>query len=86
MNEYEAPKSNSINAIMELINNVPMTMLEPSAIASALIWLTQPRTKSYWPRFLDGAWFPLVASRFGHLGLLPHARVVFAFLLWQLLV
>jgi hypothetical protein len=37
MNEYEAPKSNSINAIMELINNVPMTMLEPSAIASALI-------------------------------------------------
>jgi hypothetical protein len=40
MNECEAPESNSIDAEIELIRNVPITMSEPSAVASALIWLT----------------------------------------------
>jgi hypothetical protein len=37
MNECEAPESNSIDADMELIKNVTMTMSEPSTVASTLI-------------------------------------------------
>jgi hypothetical protein len=39
MNECEAPESNIIDVRIELIRNIPITMSEPSAIASALIWL-----------------------------------------------
>jgi hypothetical protein len=37
MNECEALESKSIEADMELIRNVPMTMLEPLVVASTLI-------------------------------------------------
>jgi hypothetical protein len=37
MNECDPPKSKSMEASMELMRNVPMMMLEPSAIASAPI-------------------------------------------------
>jgi hypothetical protein len=37
MNECEALESKSIAASMELMKNVPTTMLEPSSVALALI-------------------------------------------------
>jgi hypothetical protein len=37
MNECEAPESKGIEAGMELMRNIPMMMLEQSAVASALI-------------------------------------------------
>jgi hypothetical protein len=37
MNECEAPESKSIEAGTKLMKNVPMTMLEPSVVASTLI-------------------------------------------------
>jgi hypothetical protein len=40
MNECVAPESNSIDAGTELIKNVPIAISAPSAVASALTWLT----------------------------------------------
>jgi hypothetical protein len=40
MNECVAPESNNIAARTELIKNVPIAMLAPLVVASALIWLT----------------------------------------------
>ena len=40
MDECEALESNSIDDRIELIRNIPIAMLEPSVVASALIWLT----------------------------------------------
>jgi hypothetical protein len=37
MNECDAPESNSIDARIELIRNVPIAMSEPSAVHPALI-------------------------------------------------
>jgi hypothetical protein len=37
MNECEALESNSIDAGIELIRNVPIAMSEPSVVTSALI-------------------------------------------------
>jgi hypothetical protein len=37
MNECEAPELKSISAVTELMKNVPVTMLEPSSVASTLI-------------------------------------------------
>jgi hypothetical protein len=37
MNECEALNKKSIEAGMELMKNIPMTMLEPSIVASTLI-------------------------------------------------
>jgi hypothetical protein len=51
MNECEAPESKSIEAYMELMKNVPMTMLEPSTVASTMISLT---LAILYPRLLVG--------------------------------
>jgi hypothetical protein len=37
MNECEAPESNKMDVGTKLIRNIPMPMLDPSAVASALI-------------------------------------------------
>jgi hypothetical protein len=56
MNECEALESNNIDAGIELIRNVPIAMLEPSVVASALIWLTLVILN---PQLLVGVWFCL---------------------------